>query len=645
MSNNETLIKEVMLKLKNIIKKYKLKYVSSSHLLLAIILTDNNIYSLLVENNFNKKIYLNKLEYMNNSEGKYIYTNTLKKIFKLSRNLAKKEHGTLNTKYLLRGILSKNCEATSILQDMNVKIDNVLEELNNNLKKNLEIYKIGYSLNKSVSNNDICVNREEELEYIIETLLRKEKNNPLLIGDEGVGKTKIVEELARRINNYDVPRELYNKEIIVLEMGSLISGTKYRGEFEERLNQIIKEVREYNNIILYIDEIHTMVNCGASEGAVKASDILKPYLARGDLKIIGSTTTREYQEFFSKDKALSRRFENIIIKEPSIHSMRTIMNKIKKNYEYHYNIKISKENIDDLILFANKYLLNKHNPDKTIELLDSVCSKIKYQKYKEKNYKRLYIKKDDIIRTIKDKSNGCLTDITNRISLLENELKNKIYGQNNVIDKIISELKLYGINGESFLLCGPSGIGKTYMVNLISKILDMKLITVNMDEYKTSESVNKIIGDIYNKDNYALKPLITYPYAIVLFEHVDLSNPVIVNLISNILDNKYITNQLEDRIDFNNTLIFMTSKNEIFNKPGFLNNANNIVKNSLMIKFDNILIYNKIDNDIAYRYLKDNIKNIDINILNSIDIKDGGFRILKKYIDRYKRRSENDLVT
>ena len=183
------------------------------------------------------------------------------------------------------------------------------------------------------------------------------------------------------------------------------------------------------------------------------------------------------------------------------------------------------------------------------------------------------------------------------------------------------------------------------MVNLISKILDMKLITVNMDEYKTSESVNKIIGDIYNKDNYALKPLITYPYAIVLFEHVDLSNPVIVNLISNILDNKYITNQLEDRIDFNNTLIFMTSKNEIFNKPGFLNNANNIVKNSLMIKFDNILIYNKIDNDIAYRYLKDNIKNIDINILNSIDIKDGGFRILKKYIDRYKRRSENDLVT
>ena len=247
---------------------------------------------------------------------------------------------------------------------LNINLDQLYKELKNSSIKHINklvIYEIGQNLNKSVNLDEKVVAREKELDLIIETLLRKNKNNPLLVGKAGTGKTAIIEELARRIEKKQVTDELINKKIIMLEMSSLVAGTKYRGEFEERLNKIIEEVVNEKDIILFIDEIHTLVNAGGAEGAIDASNILKPYLARGQIKCIGATTTEEYEKYIAKDKALERRFQKILISEPTDEETEIILKAIKKEYEKHHNIKISNKNIKDIIYFANKYIYNKNN--------------------------------------------------------------------------------------------------------------------------------------------------------------------------------------------------------------------------------------------------------------------------------------------
>ena len=244
-------------------------------------------------------------------------------------------------------------------------------------------------MNDKVSLEESVVGREKELDMMIETLLRKKKNNPLLIGKAGVGKTALVEELVRRIKKGEVPEELLKKEIVLLEMGSLVAGTKYRGEFEERLTKLIREIIEQENIILFIDEIHAMVNAGGAEGAINASDILKPYLARGELKCIGATTTEEYYKFIEKDKALERRFEKITLQEPNKEETIEILKKVKKEYENHHHIKISNQNIEEIVTLANEYIYNRQNPDKSLELLDSVCAKIKAKQQRKNNQNKV----------------------------------------------------------------------------------------------------------------------------------------------------------------------------------------------------------------------------------------------------------------
>ena len=271
--------------------------------------------------------------------------------------------------------------AIRIMIGMNINLDDLYDELKvrpQDIKnEKLEILNIGRVLNDVVDEFDEVIGRDKEINEVIEVLLRKKKSNPLLIGPAGVGKTAIVEELARRIKNKEVPFSLINKKIIELPMGDLVSGTKYRGEFEERLTKIIKEVIKNKNIILFIDEVHTMVNAGGAEGAINAGDILKPYLARGDLKVIGATTTEEYERFIAKDKALERRFETILVEEPTLEETKEILIGLKSSYENHHNIKITEKNISDITNLASKYLFKKKNPDKTIDLLDSVCAYVK----------------------------------------------------------------------------------------------------------------------------------------------------------------------------------------------------------------------------------------------------------------------------
>ena len=396
-------------------------YVGSEHLLLSLLKNSKDVKEIaskynLTYDNFKKELLL--VVGSSSKESAYIlYTPLLKRVINLAMDDAKERKEELNSKHLFLALLEEGEGiAIRLLYGMNINLDSMYDELNEREHKTnqkLEILNIGKDLSDVINPDDILVGRDKELNLIIETLIRKNKNNPLLVGDAGVGKTAIVEELVRRINLKEVPKSLQNKRIIMLEMGSLVAGTKYRGEFEEKLTKVIKELESNPNIILFIDEIHTMVNAGGAEGAINASDILKPYLARGKVKIIGATTTHEYNKFILKDKALNRRFELIKICEPSILETEEILNKIKPSFEKHYNIKITSKNISDIVHLTNRYISDRRNPDKSIDILDSVCAmkevsnktsniidSYKYKKEEIIKLKEEMVKKNDFVRAL-----------------------------------------------------------------------------------------------------------------------------------------------------------------------------------------------------------------------------------------------------
>ena len=347
-------------------------YVGSEHLLLAILKSNDILVNVLNRYNLYYESFSDALVELVGSSKKdtpyVLHTPLFKRIVDNAKDLAKEKKEELSTKHLLISLLEES-DGIAIRVMIELEID--LESLYNELTRNGAG---ASSIGTEVNSNNILIGRDKEINLIISSLLKKDKCNPLLIGPAGVGKTALVEELARRLKNYDVPDKLIGYKIISVEMGSLVAGTKYRGEFEEKLNKLISDVKD-SKIIIFIDEIHTLVNAGGADGAINASDILKPYLARGDIKIIGATTTSEYNSSILNDKALNRRFDLINIEETDYETTKDILNKIKNKYEIFHDIKITEENIEDIVTYANKYIHNKHNPDKCIEVLDLVCAK------------------------------------------------------------------------------------------------------------------------------------------------------------------------------------------------------------------------------------------------------------------------------
>ena len=537
-----------------------------------------------------------------------IYTPLLKKVIKNAEMHAKNSY--ITPLMLLESLLEEGEGiAIRILISMGLDIDKLYDEIKLKDKKSnqkLEIYNIGKEMSKDLSDNFV-VGREKEIDLITETLLRKNKNNPLLIGDAGVGKSAIVEELARRIKKGDVPNALKNKKIISIEMSSLVAGTKYRGEFEEKLNKIIKEVENNPEIILFIDEIHTLSNAGGAEGAINASDILKPYLARGKIKVIGATTTNEYNKFIAKDKALSRRFDLIKINEPSIDETINILSKIKPSFEHHYNIKISEENIRQIVDLTNKYILDRFNPDKSIDLLDSVCAMKEVKSPKEKNiiilknklsniieakekmvknnnfeealnYRKQEIELNEKIEKEKNSSNRItnndikevmlrksnIPNIKNNWKDLKAYLNNEIVGQEEAINEIIASLKSKESDlPVSILLTGSTGVGKTKTVKEIATYLKMPLVRLDLSEYNEPVSINRLIGSsagyVGYDDENIFDRIRMYPNSIVLLDELEKANSNVINLFLQVLDEGFITNAKGEKIDFKNTYIFMTS--------------------------------------------------------------------------------------
>ena len=369
-------------------------FVGSEHLLLGILSIKGDLTNKLKRYGLTYKSFKTELIKIvgigkeNNTW--FLYTPLLKRVLERVVIDSKDNNEEITLTNLFLSIINEGeGVAYRLLMGMNIDLDRIYKDVcfNNRKRSNkkLLIEELGIDLNREARNNKIdpVIGRDNEIKRLIEILSRRTKNNPILIGNAGVGKTAIVENLARKIVEMDVPTSLQNKRIISLDMASLISGTKYRGDFEEKLKRITNEITLNEDIILFIDEIHTLVGAGSAEGAIDASNILKPFLARGKVKIIGSTTISEYKKYIEKDKALDRRFQRILVEEPNKKNLKNILLNIKEIYESYHGVIIENKIIDEIIRLSGKYIYDRYEPDKSIDILDEVASKVSLRELKE----------------------------------------------------------------------------------------------------------------------------------------------------------------------------------------------------------------------------------------------------------------------
>ncbi len=433
---------------------------------------------------------------------------------------------------------------------------------------------------------DPVVGRDLELDRIIEVLLRRKKNNPILVGEAGVGKTAIVEGLAVKIANGEVPEFLKNATIYSLDMGGMIAGTKYRGDFEKKLKAFITQIQKIPNAILFIDEIHTIIGAGSTSGnSMDASNILKPLLSNGEIKCIGATTYAEYKQNFSKDKALGRRFSKIDVKEPTIKDSITILEGLKKRYEEFHGVKYSPKIIESCVTLAKKYINDKFLPDSAIDILDEVGSIAKIANKKTISVKDVESALGKIAQ-IPPKS-ASSSDI-NVLKNLESNLKKRVFGQDKAIEKVTKTIKLNkaGLTTTdkpigNFLFTGPTGVGKTEIARELSNILAISFIRFDMSEYMEAHSVSKLIGAPagyvgYEKGGLLVEHIRKHPHCVLLLDEIEKAHPDIMNVLLQVLDNAKLTDNDGNIADFQNVIIIMTSNLGSNEAPvmGFAKNEN-----------------------------------------------------------------------
>ena len=479
-----------------------------------------------------------------------LYTPLLKKVIDEAQARANGDNKSLDDLYLFSSLFDENDGiALRIVSSMGIDP----KELTKELGKPKILSGLGICLNDTVS--DRIYLRDKEIDEIISVLLRKNKNNPLLVGKAGTGKSAIVYELARRINEGVVPDALKNMKIYLISTSSLVAGTKYRGEFEEKINNLISEVIRCKNIILFIDEIHTIVKTGSSEAGIDAANILKPYLARDDLKVIGATTTSEYNEYLKKDSAFLRRFAKIMINEPTNADMIKIMNKVKLVYEDYYNLKISKKVILSLVKYCDEYLPNSSNPDKCIDILDTTCSNLILDKYKSKK-NVLEVRDSDIYDTILSRVNVVKSDYE-RIDALRDELC-KSYNEK-IVSNILNLLRDVKAN-RYMVMDGADNKEKKSILERISKFLNINLMFFDCKDYNDEYGLNKFIGN-----NYLYNEVCDNPSSLIVFDNYNQRNRVLDNVIGTMINKGYIESSKNEKVFLNNSVVFLFNNDSSVN--------------------------------------------------------------------------------
>lgn len=564
---------KILIRSKKEMMEFHHPYVGSEHLLLAILKYKNDISEKLKEegityDTFKKEVL--RVVGVGEDENKwFLFTPLLNRVIETSIIISRElNFNEVEVTHLFLALLEEgDGVALRILSTLNVDIDGLYEEFSTKSvdkklkhKKKLLIEEFGIDLTEKAlkGETDPVVGRDDEIEKLINILSRRSKNNPLLVGEAGVGKTAVVEELARRISNDEVPEHLKRKRIISVEIASLVAGTKYRGEFEERVSKILREIETRDDIIIFIDEVHTIVGAGGAEGAIDASNILKPSLARGKFKLIGATTLEEYKKTIEKDKAFDRRFQKIEIAEPTEEKTYQILLELKELYCSFHGVSIDNDLLKKIIKLSNKYIHNRMQPDKSIDILDEVCSKVQLKKSKEqnqirlikgkleklekeknnfvakqdfknalilrdkekellsqknelifKNFKNMKLKKvslRDIEEVIFEKTGIPIFNMENgslkSLGLIFDELSEKVLGQDNNIKTLCQftkRLKM-GLSSldrpASFLFVGPTGVGKTYLSKEYAKLIggENSLIRLDMSEFREGHTISKILG-------------------------------------------------------------------------------------------------------------------------------------------------------
>lgn len=666
---------------------YELKhpYVGSEHLLLSILKSNNEISKKLKEYELT---YEKLKQEIINIIGKgtvetewFLYTPLLKRIMENAIIDSKENNdGEVTVEHLFTSLLEEGeGVAIRIMIGMNIDIDKLYNEFSykftSRMKKHqkLELETLGVDLTEQANYLDPVIGREEEIKRLLEILCRRTKNNPILIGEAGVGKTAIVEELSRMIVNNNVPLKLRNKRIINIDMGSLVAGTKYRGEFEDRVRKILKEVEENEDIILFIDEIHTLVGAGGAEGAIDASNIFKPALARGKLRLIGATTIEEYKKYIKPDGALDRRFQPITIKEPNKEKVKEILKKLKPIYEKYHKVAVPEEIINLITDLSEKYIYGRYEPDKSIDILDEVCSLVslketkklkkynqlnktlkeiienkkqsiikndfeKASKYKEKENKimneinnlelKFYDKtpkkvtKEDVANVIYKKTKIPVYELLNETEItlknIKENLKENIIGQDKIIKNMMNIIKRIKLGFKdnrcySIMLCGPSGVGKTLTAQTFGKNIG-EIIRLDMTEYIEPHSVSKILGTSpgyvgYGDNTNILEEIKNKPYSVLILDEIEKAHPNVINLFLQILDNSKIKDSKGSWVRFDNITIIMTSNIGFDENIGFQKNENKVIQ-KLKENFS-IPFINRIDNILIFDKLKkEDIKNL-----------------------------------
>ncbi len=447
----------------------------------------------------------------------------------------------------------------------------------------------GKNLTEQAKNgfSDPVIGREKETERLIRILSRKTKSNPMLIGEPGVGKTAIVEGLAERIAEFDVPEDLIGKQIFSLDLSSLVAGAKYRGEFEERLRGVLGELQKSSDIILFIDEIHAVIGAGAAEGALDAANILKPVLARGDVRVIGATTFDEYLRHVEKDPAFERRFHPLFITEPSEKETVRILDGVKKNYEEHHRIRIGADAVEAAVSYSARYIPGRHQPDKALDLLDEACSKLSIESAEAEKEQREpgtpkkeppLLTRRSVAEALSEETGIPVSELlageNRKFASLFAALTSRIVGQDDACRRVCSAVlrSKSGLAAKdrpeaSFLFSGPTGVGKTELALTLAKRLypsPDSLIRLDMSEYGEKHSLSKLLGAPpgyvgYEEGGYLCDAVRKHPYSLVLFDEVEKADKSIGNILLQILDTGFLKDSRGRTVDFRGTVVILTT--------------------------------------------------------------------------------------
>ena len=664
------------------------KFLGTEHILYGLVKNDSGIVSgILRENKINEKdIYKNIEEIVGKkcaSKELTGLTPRLRKIMESAENEAKRIGSDyIGTEQLVvclfndkdslgfRIASSSGIDVDNIMKQLYKKIYNESSELNNNSTNSIvELYKYGTDMVHLALENkfDGAFGREKEINKIIEILCRRNKNNPCLIGEAGVGKTAIIEELAIKIAQNNVNDFLKNKKIINLDLTQLLAGSKYRGDFEDRLKKCIKEIKDNKDVILFIDEIHMIVGAGAAEGAIDAANILKPMLARGDIQLIGATTIEEYRKFIEKDAALARRFQSVTIDEPDEIEAIRILKNVSKKYEDFHEVEITDTAINQAIRMSIKYLPEKFLPDKAIDLIDQASSRVKI------NGKSV-VTDFDIEKIISDLAKIPIKSIEEsdfeKLKNIDKKIKHSIIGQDEAILKVVKTLKRSAINMKndnrpigSFLFLGPTGVGKTETAKVIAEEYfgkNKNLIKLDMSEYMEPNSVTKLIGSPpgyigFDNENNLVNQIRKKPHCVVLFDEIEKAHTDVLNVLLQILEDGRLTNSNGSVGSFQEALIILTSNigadimnkrskigfsdTNIVKKEDIISEVNRFFRPELINRLNEIVIFNHLNEKDIKPILENEIMKLKKNMKQKnieFEVSDELKRSILEKCDYYK---------